>query len=98
MDSEVIVVGAGPAGLMLAGELRLAKVAVTVLERPPEPTRQSRGLGFTARTLEGFGQRGPLSPFEEVETSNGAHFRGRPPGLPLVRSAPLCAENTPPAP
>ncbi len=43
MDSAVIVVGAGPVGLMLAGELRLAGVPVVVLERLTGPTGQSRG-------------------------------------------------------
>src|SRR5688500_19530734 len=56
MDADVIVVGAGPAGLMLAGELRLAGVSVIVVERLPEPTGESRGRGFTARTVEVFDQ------------------------------------------
>src|SRR5260370_5315300 len=97
MDSEVIVVGAGPAGLMLAGELRLAKVAVTVLERLPEPTGQSRGLGFTARTMEVFDQRGLLSRFEEVQTSNVGHFGGLPLDFGLVRGAHFGAKNMPQA-
>ena len=42
MDADVIVVGAGPTGLMLAGELRLAGVRPLVLERRLEP-RRSRG-------------------------------------------------------
>jgi flavin-dependent dehydrogenase len=37
MDADVIIVGAGPAGLMLAGELRLAGVRPLVLERQPQP-------------------------------------------------------------
>ena len=76
MDAGVIVAGAGPAGLMLAGELRLAGVHVIVLEKLPEPTGQSRGLGFTARTMEVFDQRGLLPRFGEVETSDVGHFGG----------------------
>ena len=33
MDADVIIVGAGPVGLMLAGELALAGVRPLVLER-----------------------------------------------------------------
>lgn len=78
MDSPVIIVGAGPAGLMLAGELRLADVDVVVLERLSEPTGQSRGLGFTARTMEVFDQRGLLPRLGDVEISNEGHFGGLP--------------------
>ncbi|ARQ72309.1 FAD-dependent monooxygenase [Streptomyces marincola] len=78
MDTGVIVVGAGPTGLMLAGELRLAGVEVVVLERLAEPTGQSRGLGFTARTMEVFDQRGLLPRFGEFHTSAAGHFGGLP--------------------
>ena len=49
MDTDVIVAGAGPTGLMLAGELRLGGARVIVVEQLEQPTGQSRGLGFTAR-------------------------------------------------
>lgn len=78
MDAPVIVVGAGPTGLMLAGELRLAGVDVIVIERLDEPTGQSRGLGFTARTMEEFEQRGLLDRFGEIKTSSAGHFGGLP--------------------
>jgi bifunctional hydroxylase/dehydrase len=87
METDVIVVGAGPAGLMLTGELRLAGVNVTLLERLKRPTGQSRGLGFTARTMESFDQRGLLGRLGEVETSNVGHFGGLPLDFGLVRGA-----------
>ncbi|RPE43810.1 bifunctional hydroxylase/dehydrase [Streptomyces sp. Ag109_O5-1] len=76
--ADVIVAGAGPAGLMLAGELRLAGRSVIVLDRLTEPMQQSRALGFSARTIEEFGQRGLLEKFGELETIPFGHFGGLP--------------------
>ncbi|SDZ36609.1 bifunctional hydroxylase/dehydrase [Amycolatopsis xylanica] len=74
MDTDVIVAGAGPAGLMLAAELRLAGADVIVLEKDAQPSGESRGMGFTARTLEVFDQRGLLPRFGELTRSPGGHF------------------------
>ncbi|MEV0535066.1 rifampin monooxygenase [Kitasatospora sp. NPDC050463] len=63
---DVIVVGGGPTGLMLACELRLAGVRVVVLERSAEPSRQSRGRGLHARSVEMMDQRGLLDRFLAV--------------------------------
>ncbi|MEX2982673.1 FAD-dependent monooxygenase [Streptomyces sp. C36] len=78
MDASVIIVGAGPAGLMLAGELRLAGIGVVVLERLPGRTGESRGIGLAPRTMEVFDQRGLLGRFGDVETSEQGHFGGIP--------------------
>jgi len=56
---DVVVVGAGPTGLMLAGELTLAGVDVAIVER--RPTLElvgSRAGGFHSRTIEILDQRG----------------------------------------
>ncbi|MGW6714065.1 FAD-dependent monooxygenase [Streptomyces globisporus] len=95
MDAAVIVVGAGPAGLVLAGELRLAGVEVLVIERLVERTGESRGLGFTARTLEVFDQRGLLSRFGEIETSTQGHFGGIPLDFSLLEGTGKAAKTVP---
>jgi 2-polyprenyl-6-methoxyphenol hydroxylase-like FAD-dependent oxidoreductase len=63
MDTDVIVAGGGPTGLMLASELRLHGVHVLVLEKDAEPTRIVRSLGMHARSVEIMDQRGLLERF-----------------------------------
>ncbi|MFB6613876.1 rifampin monooxygenase [Streptomyces sp. NPDC056367] len=81
---DVIVVGAGPTGLMLAAELRLHGVQVVVLERDAEPTRIVRALGLHARSIEVMDQRGLLDRFLALGTQYpvGGFFAGIPKSAP----------------
>ncbi|MFE5121696.1 FAD-dependent monooxygenase [Streptomyces sp. NPDC056669] len=62
IETEVVVAGAGPTGLTLAYELALAGVETLVLERLPEPIRQTKGGGIQPRTAELLELRGLLAP------------------------------------
>ncbi|WP_328881603.1 FAD-dependent monooxygenase [Streptomyces sp. NBC_00299] len=54
----VLVVGSGPTGLLLAGDLAAAGVRVTLVERRPHGiSNLSRAFGVHARTLEQFDAR-----------------------------------------
>jgi 2-polyprenyl-6-methoxyphenol hydroxylase-like FAD-dependent oxidoreductase len=57
-DADVLIVGAGPTGLLLAGDLAAAGVPVTVLERREHESSLSRAFGVHARTLEMLDARG----------------------------------------
>ena len=65
---DVIIIGAGPTGLVLAGELRLHGVHVLVVDKDTEPTRHVRSLGLHARSIEILDQRGLLERFLEHGT------------------------------
>jgi len=58
MSHDVIVAGAGPAGLMLACELGLAGVRTVVLDPRPEVGTVSAGMAIHGRSLELLAQRG----------------------------------------
>ncbi|MCZ8520288.1 MULTISPECIES: monooxygenase [Paenibacillus] len=58
MDYEVVIVGGGPVGMLLAAELALAEVRVCVLERLKETTPYSRALTLHPRSLELLDMRG----------------------------------------
>jgi 2-polyprenyl-6-methoxyphenol hydroxylase-like FAD-dependent oxidoreductase len=56
--TKVLIVGAGPTGLMLAGDLAQAGVDVKILERRAEESNFTRAFAVHARTLELLDMRG----------------------------------------
>jgi 3-(3-hydroxy-phenyl)propionate hydroxylase len=74
----VVIAGGGPTGLMLAGELALAKVDVAIVER--RATHDLAGMragGLHSRTIEVFDQRGIADRFlAEGQVAQVARFAG----------------------
>jgi 2-polyprenyl-6-methoxyphenol hydroxylase-like FAD-dependent oxidoreductase len=63
-EHSVVIVGGGPTGLTLAGELQLAGVDVAIVERrASQELTGSRAGGLHARTIEVFDQRGIAARF-----------------------------------
>jgi 3-(3-hydroxy-phenyl)propionate hydroxylase len=63
-EHAVVIAGGGPAGMMLAAELALAKVDVAILERRGDHVlADSRAGGLHSRTIEVLDQRGVADRF-----------------------------------
>lgn len=77
-EHAVVVVGGGPTGLMLAGELALADVDVAIVERRPnQDLAGTRAGGLHARTIEVLDQRGIAERFlAEGQVAQVAGFAG----------------------
>jgi 2-polyprenyl-6-methoxyphenol hydroxylase-like FAD-dependent oxidoreductase len=58
MDTDVLIVGAGPTGLMLANQLARRGVRALIIDRHAGPARETRALGVQARTLEIYSKLG----------------------------------------
>jgi 2-polyprenyl-6-methoxyphenol hydroxylase-like FAD-dependent oxidoreductase len=58
LETDVLVVGAGPSGLMLAVVLARLGVDAVIVDGKSGPTRESRALGVQARTMELYDQLG----------------------------------------
>ncbi|MET7703947.1 FAD-dependent oxidoreductase [Streptomyces sp. NPDC005485] len=72
---DVVIAGAGPVGLFLAGELALTGSRVLVLERDQEPTSPLKALplglrGLTAGSAETFYRRGLLEAMAKASGVN----------------------------
>ncbi|WP_067498838.1 FAD-dependent monooxygenase [Actinoplanes sp. TFC3] len=82
---EVIVVGAGPAGLLLATELQLAGVDTVLIERDAQRPDFCRGFNLNARALDLLARRGLAARFiAEGWQAPHAAFSGLPVTLGLA--------------
>ncbi|MFG3406248.1 FAD-dependent monooxygenase [Streptomyces sp. NPDC048142] len=91
--TDVLIVGAGPTGLVLACDLARRGVAVRIVDRSPAPPRTSRAKGPNPRSLEILDDLGVA---EEVLAAGSAplpmlKYRGR---LPVAEADPW-AESAP---
>src|SRR3989440_10873249 len=79
-EHAVAIAGAGPTGLMLAGELALAGVDVAIVEqRASQDLTGSRSRGLHSRTIEVLDQRGIAERFlSEGQVAQVAGFAGTP--------------------
>ena len=58
MDTDVLIVGAGPTGLMLANQLGRRGIRVMIIDRHSCAAQQTRAMAVHARTLEIYAQLG----------------------------------------
>ncbi|TGB01415.1 FAD-binding protein [Halobacillus salinus] len=63
IETDVLIIGAGPAGLMAANMLQKQGVDFICLEKRAEPSQLSKALGIQARSLELFELLGVHKPF-----------------------------------
>jgi NAD(P)-dependent dehydrogenase (short-subunit alcohol dehydrogenase family)/2-polyprenyl-6-methoxyphenol hydroxylase-like FAD-dependent oxidoreductase len=73
---DVLVVGAGPAGLLLALDLRRAGVDVAIIDTRTQARPESRATSLNARTMQILHTRGLLSSLGEVPRRSLGHFAG----------------------
>lgn len=74
--TDVVVVGSGPTGLLLAAELALAGVDLGVLDKLPERRVQAKAVNLQPRTAEVLDLRGPLDDAHQraIATVAEGHF------------------------
>jgi 2-polyprenyl-6-methoxyphenol hydroxylase-like FAD-dependent oxidoreductase len=79
-EHAVVIAGGGPTGLMLAGELALARVDVAIVERrASQDLPGSRAGGLHSRTIEVLDQRGIADRFlSQGQVAQVAAFAGTP--------------------
>ena len=69
--ADVVIVGGGPTGLLLAAELLLAGVTPVVLERLPEISQIPKGNGLVGQIVPMLAFRGLLEPLRAGTTYAG---------------------------
>jgi 2-polyprenyl-6-methoxyphenol hydroxylase-like FAD-dependent oxidoreductase len=78
MLTDVLIVGAGPTGLMLANQLGRRGIRATIIDRHSGPAQQTRAMAVHARTLEIYQKLGIADRAIELGTpATGANFWSR---------------------
>jgi 2-polyprenyl-6-methoxyphenol hydroxylase-like FAD-dependent oxidoreductase len=86
VTADVIIVGGGPNGLMLACELGMAGIRPIVLEQLPQPSTEPKANGLVGQVVRLTDHRGlyePLSGSQEPPQPNSAYFMFAAMGLDL---------------
>ncbi|MEU5636704.1 FAD-dependent monooxygenase [Streptomyces rishiriensis] len=81
MDTDVLIVGAGPTGMTLANELLMAEVSTVLVDKLSQRSDLSKAGGVQSRTLEALDQRGLLEPL--LATGDHPVTTGHFAGIPL---------------
>ncbi|MEY3966339.1 MAG: hypothetical protein RL263_1508, partial [Bacteroidota bacterium] len=68
MKTQVVIIGAGPTGLMLANQLKRFDIDFLILDTKTGPTNQSRALAVSARSMELYQQLGLAELVSEEST------------------------------
>jgi len=74
--AQVVIVGAGPVGLLLAYELGRARVPVVIVERLASPMAESRASQLSTLTAELLYERGLGELLGEAAHESRGHFAG----------------------
>src|SRR4051812_18766727 len=74
MICDVVIAGAGPVGLLLAAELKLAGASVVVLERLTEVSQAIKAGGINGRSTELLARRGLRSRLEAESAKHDSGF------------------------
>jgi 2-polyprenyl-6-methoxyphenol hydroxylase-like FAD-dependent oxidoreductase len=80
MKPEVLIIGAGPAGLMIACQLAMHHIPFRIIDKTEDHTSQSRALVIQARSLEIFDQMGIAEKAirqGKIARAIGAFFNGK---------------------
>ena len=84
MDTDVLIVGAGPTGLMLANQLVRRGVKPIIIDRHAGPAQQTRAIGVQARTMEIYARMGLAGQALELgQITGGANMWAN--GRPMAR-------------
>lgn len=78
--TDVLIIGSGPSGLMLAAQLSRFNIAYRILDKGRTPAKESRAFGIQAKTMEILQNLGLAEEFlQNVIKISGAqlHFSGK---------------------